>query len=457
MKAALLKEFYLWKATCFKFLLIVIFFTVFSVVSKSTTLTIFPLFMMISSAAACFSEDKKTAWADYSRCLPNTAAQRVTAKYIFALSEVMTGVLLSLVTALQASYHAGVKLNTIDVYYGRTFANHLIYTVLLAVGFSVLVPLSYKLKPKKGEKINYVLFAVYFLGIAVAGGFVALTSAFSFLNFGFNLADVLCEKILLDVVLAVIVVASVISSWFVCVWLESINCTCARKKLQIKAVVFACIAAIALCVAAGVVIWDVNDMGGLINEGNLFGGNEENEYSGAERIEVYNSDEDESRAKMFEYIDTFCADGYNNEMSLSDFENRLKAFGAVKREDSIGIFYTPDQTLSVNARDELGTDKIVKITVTANPEPTEIKKATDASFKAYTEQFYEGMTESELIARFRELGLCPISLTEEPQSMKRKYNVEFHIKKFNYDKSADAGITVYTQNSVVSMVEYYVI
>jgi hypothetical protein len=224
-----------------------------------------------------------------------------------------------------------------------------------------------------------------------------------------------------------------------------------------KATVFACIAAIALCVAAGVVIWDVNDMGGLINEGNLFGGNEENEYSGAERIEVYNSDEDESRAKMFEYIDTFCADGYNNEMSLSDFENRLKAFGAVKREDSIGIFYTPDQTLSVNARDELGTDKIVKITVTANPEPTEIKKATDASFKAYTEQFYEGMTESELIAQFRELGLCPISLTEEPQSMKRKYNVEFHIKKFNYDKSADAGITVYTQNSVVSMVEYYVI
>lgn len=67
------------------------------------------------------------------------------------------------------------------------------------------------------------------------------------------------------------------------------------------------------------------------------------------------------------------------------------------------------------------------------------------------------MTESELIAQFRELGLCPISLTEEPQSMKRKYNVEFHIKKFNYDKSADAGITVYTQNSVVSMVEYYVI
>ena len=172
MKAALLKEFYLWKATRLKLLLIGIFFNVFWTVTKSTAPTILSLFVMIASAAACFSEDKKTGWTDYSRCLPNTAAQRVTAKYIFALSEVMTGVLLSLGSSLQASYYAGLQLGIVDVYYGRTFANHLIYIVLLAVGFSVLVPLSYKLKPKKGEKVNYVLFVVYFLGIAVAGGFV---------------------------------------------------------------------------------------------------------------------------------------------------------------------------------------------------------------------------------------------------------------------------------------------
>ncbi len=465
MKGTLLKEFYLWKATRLPLLFLVILGAAFSVVSKSTTLTVAPLFLMIASAAACFSEDKRTAWADYSRCLPNTAAQRVTAKYIFALSEVMIGVLFSLLTTLQSVYHTKEVFEAsanealpyiIDVSYGKTLANHLIYAVLFAVGFSVLVPLSYKMKPRKGEKVNYVLFAVYFLGVAIAGGFVALTFAFSFLKFGFSIADVLCGNILLDVMLAVVIVASVTASWFVCVWLESINNTSARKKLQIKAVVFACVAAVALCAAVGLFVRDVSNTGGFINEEYLgVEDNVEEDYPEPEKIDVPKAKPKECKEKMFAYIDAFCVDGYNNELSLADFDSRINEFGAVKVENSLGSYYMKDGTLSIMIRDELGTDKLVKITVSAQAtQPQKVKEATDISLKEYTEQFYEGMPEKELIAQLKILDLCPTYVTEEPQDLIRKYKVSFEIKKFNYDKSAECIITICTQNGVVTEVEY---
>lgn len=465
MKATLLKEFYLWKATRLPFLLIVILFTAFSVFSASTTMIILPLFMMTASAAACFSEDKRTAWADYSRCLPNTAAQRVTAKYIFALSEVMIGVLFSLLTTLQSVYHTKEVFEEsanealpyiIDVSYGKTLANHLIYTVLFAVGFSVLVPLSYKMKPKKGEKVNYGLFAVYFLGVAIAGGFVALSFASSFLKFGFSIADVLCENILLDVMLAVVIVAAVTASWFVCVWLESINNNSARKKLQIKAAVFACVAAVALCAAVGLFVRDVSDTGGLINMEYL--GLEENveeDFPEPEKIDVPKAKAKECKEKMFAYIDAFCADSYNNELSVTDFDSRITEFGAVKQKDSLGNYYMSDGTLTIMIRDELGTENLMKITVsTQNAQPKKVKEATDISLKEYTEQFYEGMPEKELIAQLKALDLCPTYITEEPQELTRKYKAELKIKKFNYDKSAECVIEISTQNGVVTKVEY---
>ncbi len=460
MKGALLKEFYLWKTTRFYFPIYGILVCVVVAITTRASAEMLPMFYMLASVIRAFTEDRKTGWAEYARCLPTTAAQRITAKYIFTLAELGVGILFSLLLSLQSVYHARNLFGTandtltyiISLSYDKVLANHLIYTAIFAVGFSVFVPLSFKLKQRRGEKSTLALRIVFWLGLFVVAFFIAFSQSFALLKFKFDPADVLCEKHWLCILPAVVAAASIAASWFLCVWFESINNKTARKKLQVKAVVFACIAVAALGIAAGGFAYEISSTEGFFDLGLEDDYTADNE---PDKTDTYRSDPEKSREKMFEYIDAFCAGGYNNEVSFTDFGNRLKDLGAVKQEDSIGNFYMPDGTLSVTARDELGTDIILKINVKANPEATEVKEATDVSLKTYTEQFFEGMTESELIALFKKLGLCPASITEEPQEMTRKYKVELHIKKFNYEKSADAEITIYTQNSVVSFVEYY--
>lgn len=96
MKGLLLKDFYMTIKYCRMLLLLVLLFAAVSVMSNSVFITSYPFIIAGVLPVSLYAYDERSGWCGYADAMPYSRAQRVSAKYISALTLICLVLLISM-------------------------------------------------------------------------------------------------------------------------------------------------------------------------------------------------------------------------------------------------------------------------------------------------------------------------------------------------------------------------
>ncbi len=436
MKGLLLKEFYQWLKTRSVFIgVYAVLFAVliFTSEGRLRTLPVGLFGVVFGLALNSFMLDEKSGWNEYSRVLPCSPFQRVTAKYIFFAPELM------LICFAEMAFAIIPQKLSEDFYINSSplggYPEAIICFALWMICLSIMLPFCILIKGNK----KYALSCIpLFLTL------IASTLASSKLRNSVTpewLADVTAYKWFYPAV----VFASVgifVASWLITVAIEARG----DKKYRLK---FLKIAVVPIVVSVA--------LGGVI--GNVI-------YSNRDFIEEktmrdskgykYISDIDEITDDYNEYYGSYLGN-FSLGLTVSECADNLKNIGYVQNIYSPQKLYSESGKINVNLTTDEESEKIISVFAYCNLAEKVIDNATDNDFAEITSNFTSGMTEAELLLKFDELTLFPCDIQEcfldETQPC-RIYTLRFSTPNHNrmFSSSATFKITITTDGKTVTEV-----
>lgn len=164
MKGLLLKDAYNIQANCRTYFIMVALFSVVSFMIKDDAAMFwifYPCVLASMIPVSLLSVDERERWNVYERCLPYTAKQIVTVKYLVGL---VSGVMVVILIAVPR----GIQALVLNQFYWNEFLFLVMLLVLCTLNTPLLLlPFVFKLGVEKG-KILYYFFVGVIFGVSVA-------------------------------------------------------------------------------------------------------------------------------------------------------------------------------------------------------------------------------------------------------------------------------------------------
>lgn len=189
MKGLLIKDWYMALRYCRMYALVCIVFLVVAVIGEdSTSFAFFPCLLCSMIPVTLLAYDERSGWTEFSKAMPYTAGQIVSAKYLTGLIPTM---IVTLITAIEQAVYLNIR--------GEFELSG--YMVFIMVGFilsllpcALIMPFVFRLGVESGR------IAYYAMIILVCGGMVALPNIIESVGIFSDNAAVICGIAVLLVV-----------------------------------------------------------------------------------------------------------------------------------------------------------------------------------------------------------------------------------------------------------------
>lgn len=437
MKGLLLKEFYQWLKTRSVFTVAYTVLFAASIFTSEGRLRTQPagiLGVVFGLALNSFMLDEKSGWNEYSRSLPCSPFQRVTAKYIFFAPELMLICFAEMVFAIIPQ-----KLSE-DFYINSSplggYPEAIICFALWMICLSITLPSCILIKGNKKFALTCI---PLFLTL------IASTLAASKLRNSVTpewLADITALKWFYPAV----VLASVgifVASWLITVAIEARG----DKKYSLKFIKIAVVPVVVAVALSGVIGNAIYSNRDFIEEKNM---RDSKGYK-------YISDIDEIADDYNDYYNYFCNE-FHLGMTVSECAEKLENIDYFQNVNNPKKLYSKSGKINIDLRTEEETEKINSVFAYCNLAVKSIDGASSEDFADIVSNFNPGMKEAELHEKFNKLKLFPCDIHEfdaDGNQPRRYYTLRFLTNNFNgeYDKSVEFKITIETDgNSVVDVV-----
>lgn len=191
MKGLILKDLYMIKKYCKANLLAIVFLIALPLTSKNNMYFVFyPCFICGMIPVNLLSYDEKSRWLQYSKTLPYTDGQFVSAKYLI-------GLILQIVVLIITGISQAVKMNINSTFQSSGFILIMLMTLILSTFFSsVTFPFMFKYGVEKGRLIYLIM-----IGMVCAGGFIASSIFYSDVQNKIELNYILPSLCLVSIIL----------------------------------------------------------------------------------------------------------------------------------------------------------------------------------------------------------------------------------------------------------------
>ena len=410
MKGLFLKEFYQWLKTRAVFTVIyVVLFAALIFTSEGRLRTIpASLFGVVFGLALnSFMLDEKSGWNEYSRVLPCSPFQRVTAKYIFFAPELMLVCFAEIACAIIPQ-----KLSEDFYIQPGLYSEAIVYFAAWMICISITLPLCIFIKENK----KYALACIPLLLTFVASTLAASKLRYSVLPEW--LGEILTEKTWIYPVVILISVGILVVSWLTSVAIEAGKDKAYRNRYSIRAAV----AGIATLAVFATSIFALYSSGCLPDP--TFG-------------EVSCATVEKIKAEANPYYDFMCGEsnmGKTHEECVAVF----KSIGYSNQSESNRVFLSDSEKIIVSLTVDKETNLIKHVSFSSKINTKLIKGGVDSDFEEIAENFTAGMTEKELHAKIKELELIPSTISEKLSKGKLQRNYYF---KFATDNFTGASLS----------------
>lgn len=422
MKGLLLKEFYSWLRTRSW---VVIYFFIIGFLSSFSELSVHGIALLGAFISNEFLYDEKSNWAVYSKALPCTPFQRVTAKYIVHSAEFLVAVtvcLFSMIISAKNREHSSffyTPPSTVEIY-----AKFAVYVAFSSVFLAVSLFVAFRFKGTL--RIVLEIFAL----IPLVGIFF----------FGTNLISLMSEERWLPAAAAAVGILILCVSWMMSVAFETNSDVSYKKKFKKAGIILAVIAVAAAGVSVGVVFSN----GSAVN---LLSDDKNGEY---EYISDIKSIEEEYN-DLYEFCEEFHI-GQGLEECAAEFD----AMGYYQNINNPERLFSDSGKINVNLTTDEKTGKITSVFVYCNLAEKIIADATADDFKKIRAEFAVGMTQDELHSKFKALAIFPNEISEhnlngtQPQ---RSYTLRFSSNSYNGNYMESAVYKIYIETDGETVIE----
>ena len=466
MKGALLKEFYVWRKTGLTYIAAYIVMGIAFCIAGGVSGAL--LGLMLGGINRAFLEDEKNNWNDYSRALPYTAVQRVSARYIIILCEMFVALVMAILINI-FSFLKEKELLILGEQFSHLGPDNLsvsstVMTVAITLtGLAFMIPLNYIFKGTKRNVISMILAMLTAIVIVLLPFTAKYYLTMSNTSVTVFLKIFYYEKWVTPVFLA-ISVAMIAVSWIVSIIINTNSGRDKLKKLKITAIILA----VAVVAASAVSI-------GILYKNGRFEKDETDYYEHYySNLTNGNSSLNQEETKPYEPTEAELQCREEAEKLMENFFSKTHVGGTL--EDCRALIEKMGYSESGYVADEYckGTDS-TKVTIRVYTEPnsdivslvnvsTDIgdsnlfKTATAEDMNAIRSRFYEGMSEEAALGILKELDLCCNGIREyaDPDyGTVRYYMIRCHISEYNGGESANYAINIEAADGKVFDVRIY--
>lgn len=427
MKGLLLKEFYVWKKTRSW---LTVYAVAFALLGGflSNRLASTPLFLFSWSFFLSFQNDEKSGWEKYQKTLPVTPLQSVSAKYITAFAE---GIPFIFAYVFSTLFSKGSFFDIVSTMTAEELASNVIFAVsILLIFMAIDLPVCFGCKGAVGSVIVIILATVFLLTSATLG-----------IIFNITFEDPVTLILSIVITLLILGISFTVSVNIVSGWDSAY-----KKKFRNIAIILTVIAVALVGVILGISM--KNKAEGKNQPGSA--------DSGYDMIRNY----DEIESDFSNLYSGFCNEFHLN-TTVEECAEALTKIGYFQNKTNPEKFYSASGKINLNLTVDEETGKVIGTYAYSNlTVEKEFDSATPQDFAQIESNFYEGMTQNELHAKFRELEIFPNSVSETliyDNQPRRIYVMNFSCD--NYDGKPDNRvvfkITVVTDGDVVVEVEQY--
>ncbi len=462
MKGALLKEFYVWKKIGLAFLLAYIALgAAWSVLGSVSGVL---LGMIVVSSGRSFTEDEKNSWPDYSRALPYSTVHLVSARYIFVLAETLVALAIVTVTII-ASVRDNDVVSKLAEYFPYLDLTHVstvtsvLSVALLLTGLAFSLPLYYLIRGQKKTLLGGIpsLIAIAFVL------YLNFTSAISYVFPGQNrtlMKIMYYEKWVMPVIAAVTVLLLVLS-WIVSIIINTNSGAEKLKGFKTAAVVIAAVTVAASCVSVGVLYKNGRfEKDNTDYSDSYFGGDLSPEKPKTEVSKEPTKSQLKCREDMTDIIEKYFVKGHID-VPLEKSKNELEELGYTETEHGSDKFYLGDEAgdrVSVELSRMTKSDGVSQVYILASIGTYYIEKASTKDLEKIGNNFIEGMTEREMLDKFKELEIVPQYVREYPHpdfGLTRYYYLEYKVIEYNGGESTNYSIHLDVIDGVIQDIRTY--
>lgn len=465
MKGALLKEFYVWRKTGLAYVASYIVVGIAFCIAGGVSGVLMGL--MLGGVNRVFLEDEKNNWNDYSRALPYTAVQRVSARYIIILCEMSVALIMVILTDIFSFLKVKelILLREQFNYLGTDNLSVSVIVMTLAIalaGLAFAIPVNYTFKGSKRTVIGMIPMIIATIAIVflpfTAKYYLSMSDTFlaTFLKIFFY------EKWVTPVFLAISVTMLAVS-WIVSIIINTNSGRDKLKKLKITAIILAAVIVAASAVSTGILYKNgrfERDKTDYYEHyySNLINGNSS---LNQEETKPYEPTKDELKCRK------------ETEKLMDNFFSKTHVGGTL--EDCRALIEKMGYTETGYTADEYCKGINSKVTIRVYTEPDSdivsivnvstgigdsnlFKTATTEDMNKIGSRFYEGMSEQEALSILKELELCCNGIREyaDPDyGTVKYYMIKCHISEYNGGESANYAINIEAADGKVFDVRIY--
>lgn len=435
MKGLLLKEFQVWLRTRSYFLIYLLAMTVVACYTSSRVSAV-GLGVLVGQIANAFLVDEKCGWLSYSKTLPCTPFQRVSAKYIVTSFELFFGIAAYIISSFVSQSY----LKSVSSYFSppspfEIYSETCILIAFTALYIAVYLPLCFKLTGSKRTFVTLIPSLIYIF---------ALIMGLTVLNNGEW--NILISNIKwLPAVIAAVGFILFGISLMISVIIETNSGDSYKNKFKKAAILLCALAAVISILTAAIAVKTV---------GTHKTQKEESDNLGYFMLR----DVDEIKDDYNNIYTNFCNE-FHVGMTVQQCAERLVGMGYFQNQTNPEKFYSESGKVNINLTTDDETGKLTSTYVYCNlVEEKDIENATYETFSNLKENFHEGMSEEKLHLTFNQLEVFPCDISERlffDDQLKRHYTLKFSTDEFNSSPNNHAlfRIIIATDGETVTSIE----
>ncbi|MBQ4604515.1 MAG: ABC-2 transporter permease [Clostridia bacterium] len=425
MKGLLLKEFQVWLRTRSYFLIYLLAMTVVACFTSSR-ISVIGLGVLIGQISAAFLADEKCGWQNYSKTLPCTPFQRVTAKYIITSFELFFGIIAYIISTFVVSNNLTHSTGISSFFPPPTpmeiYSDTCIIIAISALYLTIDLPICFKLTGSKRTVVSLIPSLIYI--------FTVIMGLNVFSNGTWNI--IINNLRWIPAVMAVIGFVLFIASWMISVVIETNSDTDYKKKFKKIAIILVALAVTASIATAAIAVKTVGTYKVQKEESEDFG------YSTLRDSEEITDD--------YNNLYTGFCNEFHIGMTVDECAERLVGMGYFQNQTNPEKFYSKSGKININLTTDPETGKIDSTYAYCYVvEEKDIEYATYETFENLKSNFYEGMSVDKLYLTFNQLKVFPCNISERlffDDQLIRHYTLKFTTDEFNGSPGNEASYRI---------------
>ena len=425
MKGLLLKEFHVWLRTRSYFLIYLLAMTVVACFTSSR-ISVIGLGILIGQISNAFLTDEKSGWQNYSKTLPCTPFQRVTAKYIITSFELFFGIAAYIISTFVVSNNLTHSTGVSSFFPPPTpmeiYSDTCVIIAISAFYLAIDLPICFKLTGSKRTVVSLIPSLIYI--------FTVIMGLNVFSNGTWNI--IINNLRWIPAAMTVIGLIVFIASWMISVVIETNSDNGYKKKFKKIAIILVVLAVTASIATAAIAVKTVGTYKVQKEESEDFG------YSTLRDSEEITDD--------YNNLYTGFCNEFHIGMTVDECAERLVVMGYFQNQTNPEKFYSESGKININLTTDPETGKIDSTYAYCYVvEEKDIEYATYETFENLKSNFYEGMSVDKLYLTFNQLKVFPCNISERlffNDQLIRHYTLKFTTDEFNGSLGNEASYRI---------------